>query len=244
MIVPVEVARLRQISWFPAALAVLFGVLGLVAVGYTLVSTVRRRRSELMVLKALGFDRRQVRTTFTWQATTMALVGLLLGIPLGIVTGTVAWRLVADGLGVAPDTLVPTLGIAAIVPATLVLCGLAAYLPGRAAARRARCSGAAVGLISAMDRVAEVEDGEGSCANSSLEWIGRGITRSGVTSIRVSNLPSGADRLVAEYHGDVNFRPSHRSLTETVTGEPGTSARRGPAQPIFWNASSAAKPAL
>ncbi len=135
VIVPVEVARLRQISWFPTALAVLFGALGLVAVGYALVSTVRRRRSELMVLKALGFDRRQVRATFTWQATTMALVGLLLGIPLGIVTGTVAWRLVADGLGVAPDTLVPALGIAAIVPATLVLCGLAAYLPGRAAAR-------------------------------------------------------------------------------------------------------------
>ena len=62
-ILPVEVDRLRQISWLPVALAVLFGVVGLVAIGQALVTTVRRRRGELVVLKALGFDRGQVRAT-------------------------------------------------------------------------------------------------------------------------------------------------------------------------------------
>lgn len=133
-ILPVEVDRLRQISWLPVALAVLFGVVGLVAIGHALVTTVRRRRGELVVLKALGFDRRQVRATVAWQAITMVVVGLVLGIPLGTVTGAIAWRLVAEGLGVAPDTAFPVVGIALIVPVAILLGILAAYLPARAAA--------------------------------------------------------------------------------------------------------------
>ena len=35
------------------------------------------------MLKTLGFDRGQVRMTVAWQATTVAGIGLLVGIPLG-----------------------------------------------------------------------------------------------------------------------------------------------------------------
>ena len=42
--IPVEVDRLRQIGWFPTVLAALLGGLGLLAVGHTLVTAVRRRR--------------------------------------------------------------------------------------------------------------------------------------------------------------------------------------------------------
>ena len=134
-ILPVEVDRLRQISWLPVALATLFGVVGLVAIGHALVTTVRRRRGELVVLKALGFDRGQVRATVAWQAITMVIAGLALGIPLGTVTGAIAWRIVADGLGIAPETAIPVLGIALIIPIAVLFGVLAAYLPARAAAR-------------------------------------------------------------------------------------------------------------
>ena len=64
----------------------------------------------------------------------MVVAGLVLGIPLGTVTGAIAWRLVAEGLGVAPDTAIPVVGIALIVPVAVLFGILAAYLPARAAA--------------------------------------------------------------------------------------------------------------
>ena len=84
---PVEIKRLEQINWFPAILAVLLTMLALVAVGHALVSSVRRRRRELALLKTIGFDRRQVGATVAWQATTLASVGLVIGIPVGLVVG-------------------------------------------------------------------------------------------------------------------------------------------------------------
>ena len=54
-----------------------------------LVSSLRRRRRELAVLKTLGFSRRQVRATVAWQASTVAAVGLVVGIPLGLLVGVV-----------------------------------------------------------------------------------------------------------------------------------------------------------
>jgi len=132
--VPPEVDRMQQIRWFPAALAALLGGLALVAVGHALVTTVRRRRRELAVLKTLGFDRRQVRLSIAWQATTLAVVGLLVGIPLGVLVGTVAWRLVANGLGVAPIAVLPV-AVALLIPAVILPVNLVAYFPARAAAR-------------------------------------------------------------------------------------------------------------
>ena len=81
---PVEVGRLREIDWLPVALAALLGGLALLAVGQALVTAVRRRRRDLALLKTLGFDRRQVQATVAWQATTMGVVGLLVGIPIGV----------------------------------------------------------------------------------------------------------------------------------------------------------------
>jgi predicted lysophospholipase L1 biosynthesis ABC-type transport system permease subunit len=132
--VPVEVDRVRQISWFPAVLASLLAGLGLAAVGHALITGVRRRRRDLAVLKTLGFDRRQVRTTVAWQATTLAAVGLLVGLPLGIVVGNLAWRVVADGLGVSTATVTPALVLLAL-PVVIVALNLVAFFPANAAAR-------------------------------------------------------------------------------------------------------------
>ena len=62
-------------------------------------------------------------------------VGLLVGIPLGIIGGRAAWRFFADRLGVAPTTTVPLSWLALEVVVTLVLGLLAVALPARAAAR-------------------------------------------------------------------------------------------------------------
>jgi ABC-type lipoprotein release transport system permease subunit len=133
--VPVEVEHLRQIGWFPATLAVLLGGLALLAVGHALVTAVRRRQRELALLKTLGFDRRQVRATVAWQATTLGTVGLVVGIPVGLIVGRFVWGLVADGLGVSPTAAIPTLALLVTIAAVLGLVNLIAFFPARAAAQ-------------------------------------------------------------------------------------------------------------
>ena len=104
-----------------AALGVLSGVTGVVAialfsgtldrllaalgVAHALWQTVRRRRHELAVLRAIGFDRRQVRWAITWQSATIGLAGALVGVPLGLVAGRLGWSLLARELGIQPGVL-------------------------------------------------------------------------------------------------------------------------------------------
>ncbi|MFI5047422.1 MAG: FtsX-like permease family protein [Acidimicrobiia bacterium] len=132
--VPVEVDRLRRIGWLPAILAALLASLALVAVGHALVTGVRRRRHDLALLKTLGFNRSQVRATVAWQATTLATIGLVIGIPAGLIVGRTVWGLVADGLGVTTTVAIPTLALFLVTLGAVVLVNLVAYLPARSAA--------------------------------------------------------------------------------------------------------------
>jgi hypothetical protein len=133
-VVPVEVDRVRQVDWSPVALAVLVGFLGLVAVAHSLATAVRRRRSEFAVLKTLGFTRRQVRTTVAWQATTLAAVGAVVGVPAGLLVGNASWRAVADSIGVDP-TAVFTAWVLVTVLGVVASVNLVALAPARTAAR-------------------------------------------------------------------------------------------------------------
>jgi hypothetical protein len=133
--VAADVDHLRQVGWVPGTLAGLLGALGLLAVGHALVTSTRRRRHELAVLMTLGFTGRQVRAAVSWQATTFAVVGLLVGVPAGVVVGRRVWQAVASGLGISTVTSVPALALAALIPAAVASCALLALLPARAAAR-------------------------------------------------------------------------------------------------------------
>jgi FtsX-like permease family len=133
--IPVELERLQQIDRIPGAIAALLAGLALIAVGHALVTAVRRRRSDLAVLKVLGFDRRQVRATVAWHATILGGAGLVLGLPIGIILGRLLWQFVARGLGVSTDVTIPTLWILVSIPCVLAAVNLIAFVPGRSAAR-------------------------------------------------------------------------------------------------------------
>jgi len=133
--VPAEIERLRQIDAFPALLAGLTVVIAGIALGYTLVVSVRRRRRELAILRTVGFTRGQVRSTVAWQATTLAMIGLGLGIVVGFVVGERVWHAVADDLGVSPSIAVPVLGVALVIPLTVLLANAIAAVPAWSAAR-------------------------------------------------------------------------------------------------------------
>jgi ABC-type antimicrobial peptide transport system permease subunit len=133
--VPVEIDRLRHISGLPATLAVLLILLAVLAVGHAVVTGVRRRRRDLALLKTLGFTRAQIRATVAWQTTTLAAVGLVFGIPTGLIVGKLVWSLVANGLGVTTTIAIPVFAVLLTVPGVLLLVNLVAYFPARAAAR-------------------------------------------------------------------------------------------------------------
>jgi hypothetical protein len=132
---PPEVSRIWSIRWFAPVLALLIAVLALVAVGHAIVTTVYRRRSEVAVLKTLGFERRQVRAMLAWQATALAAIGLVVGIPVGLFVGEAVWNRVAESLGIAPVIVLPALALAASVPVAIALVNAVAFWPARSAAR-------------------------------------------------------------------------------------------------------------
>jgi ABC-type lipoprotein release transport system permease subunit len=113
---------------------VLLAVLGVGTLGHTLVTSTRHRRRDLAVLKTLGFVRRQVSATVAWQATTFAVVALLLGLPLGVAAGRWAWLLVNQGLHSPAGPVTPALAVLMAVPATLLVANLVAAMPAREAA--------------------------------------------------------------------------------------------------------------
>jgi ABC-type antimicrobial peptide transport system permease subunit len=78
-----------------------------------LLASVRQRRRQLALLKALGLTRRQVRGVIAWQASTILVVAAAVGVPLGVAAGHWAWASFAASLGVVPVTVVPVLSLLA-----------------------------------------------------------------------------------------------------------------------------------
>ena len=134
-VAPLEVERLQQIDSLPVLLAAFLALLGVVSVGFALASSVRRRRRDLAILKTLGFSRRQVSATVAWQATTMAAVGVIVGVPLGIAVGRVVWRSVAEGIGVVATTDVAVGLLVVVGLLAIALANLIAAVPAWIAAR-------------------------------------------------------------------------------------------------------------
>ena len=132
---PAEVDRLTQLNRLPWILAGFLALLALIAVGHAIVTNTRRRRRDFALLETLGFRSRQLRATVAMQATTLAVIGLVLGIPLGVVAGRLAWGEIAGQIGVATDAALPGLAIAVLAPLTILAVLLIGYLPARAVSR-------------------------------------------------------------------------------------------------------------
>jgi predicted lysophospholipase L1 biosynthesis ABC-type transport system permease subunit len=132
---PRGIATYGRIRGTPLVLAGLLAALSLLMLAHTLVTSVRQRRRDLALLKTLGFLRRQVSASVAWQASTLAAIGLLVGVPVGFITGRWAWSLFASQLGVPPTPVLPVAIVLLAIPATLLLANVIAAIPARAAGR-------------------------------------------------------------------------------------------------------------
>lgn len=129
------VGNVSRLSSLPIVLAVTMGLLGIATLAHALSTTIRRRRRDLAILKTIGFVGRQVRATVAWQATTLLVVSLAIGLPVGIAGGRWAWRQLAEQLQVVPVPKISALAIGGVIAGGIMLANLIAAIPGRAAAR-------------------------------------------------------------------------------------------------------------
>ena len=87
------------------------------------------------MLKVVGFVPGQLRRTILWQANTITVLALLLGVPVGTVIGRGVWYLFAHQIGVFAAPTVPPTPLIALVVGALVITCLVALVPAQSAAR-------------------------------------------------------------------------------------------------------------
>ena len=132
---PAEIVNYRTMGTTPALLAAALALGAVIALGLTLTASVRRRRRDLALLKTLGFTRRQLVATVAAQASVAAIIGTLIGVPVGIITGRQLWTLFAHEIYAVPQPTIPTLSIVYVAAGALILANLVAAIPGLQAAR-------------------------------------------------------------------------------------------------------------
>jgi ABC-type lipoprotein release transport system permease subunit len=132
---PAEIAGYGSAKSTPGLLAGVLALAAIGALGLTLASSVRSRRREFALLKALGFTHRQLGSTVAWQSTVAAVLGVVVGVPLGVALGRWVWTLFADGINAVPQPSVPALEVVLVALGAIVFANLVALLPARIAAR-------------------------------------------------------------------------------------------------------------
>jgi hypothetical protein len=120
---------------FPLLFEVALTVFGAATLLHLLLVSVARRRVEAGLLKALGFVRRQIAAAVCWQATVVALTGIVIGAPIGIAVGRGLWRVFATNFGVVPVAVVEPVLIVALAAGVLAVANLLAAVPALLAAR-------------------------------------------------------------------------------------------------------------
>jgi hypothetical protein len=125
-----DIRNLQRVTGLLGLLAALVALLALGTMTHALVTSIRRRRRDLAVLKTLGLRRGQVMATVAWEASTFAVLALGVGLPLGIAAGRWAWQLTSTQLGVDLGPAVPFMPIVALAAGAILAANLAAAVPG------------------------------------------------------------------------------------------------------------------
>jgi hypothetical protein len=133
-LLPAEIVNYRSMGTTPAILGGGLALGAVVALALTLVACVRRRRRELALLKTLGFVRRQLVAAVAWQSSIAVAIGVVIGVPTGILLGRILWDLFAHEIDAVPVPSAPGVIILLIVAGAIVLANVVAAVPGRMAA--------------------------------------------------------------------------------------------------------------
>jgi hypothetical protein len=132
---PAEIVNYQSSGATPVILAVTLAGGAALALALTLVAGIRQRRRDLALLKTLGYTRRQLGAAVAWQAAVTALIGVVVGVPLGIAAGRWLWNLFAQSISAVPSPTVPVVVVGLVAVVALVLAIVVSLVPARLAAR-------------------------------------------------------------------------------------------------------------
>jgi len=129
------VQQIKDLEVLPLALSAFLALLAIGAVGHALSIAVNRRRHELAVMRALGMTRLQTRMVVATQASVLAVIGLVFGVPLGVALGRSLWHVVAGFTPVAYNPPLAVWALLLIGPIALLAANTLAAWPEQQAAR-------------------------------------------------------------------------------------------------------------
>lgn len=131
---PAAIVNYQSTGSTSLLLAGALAVGAMAALALSLVASVRRRRRDLAILKALGFTRAQTTATVAAQALVTAILADAVGIPVGIAAGRQLWTAFARSIDAVPAPTVPA-SVALVGIVTVVVALVMAVPPARVAAR-------------------------------------------------------------------------------------------------------------
>src|ERR1700735_3606459 len=129
------IVNARQMGGQPIALALGLAAAAVLSLTLTVLSSVRRRRHELALLKALGMTRGQLRSAIAWSTPLALLIAVAIGGPLGVAGGRLAWQSFAGSLGAMPVSEIPVAGLILGLLALVLAGNLLSTGPAAIAAR-------------------------------------------------------------------------------------------------------------
>jgi putative ABC transport system permease protein len=128
----------RQITQFVTVIYVLLAlsvIIAAIGIGNTLSLSIHERTRELGLLRAVGMNRQQLRSSIRWEAVLISVLGTLVGLVVGLVlSSAVIKALGSNGLS---EFKMPVVGLIRIVVLAFLLGWLASIRPSRRASRMA-----------------------------------------------------------------------------------------------------------
>jgi len=133
---PAEIVNLRRVDGTPYLVAGIVGLLTVLSIGHLVVTSVRRHRFDLAVLRAFGATRGWLGGVVHWQATVITAVAVVLAVPLGVAVGASLYGPYAARIGARPDAAIPVGWLAMVAVALLVVTNVAVVRLARTVSRQ------------------------------------------------------------------------------------------------------------
>jgi len=124
--------RLRTVPWLIAGL---IAILALATLVHALVTILGRNRVTLAVLSAIGFTRRQRRGVAVFASVVLVAIGVVIGIPIGLILSARIWHAVSVGIDLPTPTTVPWNTLIVATAGALGLAAVVALIASRGSAR-------------------------------------------------------------------------------------------------------------
>jgi FtsX-like permease family len=132
---PSELTNLHNVRTLPTVLAIFLAVLGAIAIGHALFSSVYRRRRDFAVMQSLGVTRSGVRAMIAAHATVVGVAGLLVGVPIGLIAGRAGWQAITDRVPLTFRSPLTAIAVVVVIPIALIAANLLAIIPARRASK-------------------------------------------------------------------------------------------------------------